>query len=176
VRSPTSWCTTSPLKDLGDKVDGSERAKVESALSDLRGVPGDGSGIDKKGEAARAANAVLQQAASAGRSGRRCRWSGRQRRGRAVKANDDAVDAEFEEVKEEGVLSRPLLDWVPGRRRMSNATTTKCSICCAPHRGRHQKAYRRLAMVAPDRNPGIGTPGVQGPKCRDPRRGRQTYL
>ena len=25
------------LKDLGDKVDGGERAKVESALSDLRG-------------------------------------------------------------------------------------------------------------------------------------------
>ena len=41
------------LKDLGDKVDGGERAKVESALSDLRGVlkGDDKAAIDKKAEA-----------------------------------------------------------------------------------------------------------------------------
>jgi molecular chaperone DnaK len=60
--------TEKALKDLGDKVDGAERAKVESALSDLRGVlkGDDKAAIDKKGEALmQAASTVLQQAASA---------------------------------------------------------------------------------------------------------------
>ena len=66
------------LKDLGDKVDGGERAKVESALSDLRGVlkGDDKAAIDKKAEALmaaavqhRAAGAAAQAGAGAGPEG-----------------------------------------------------------------------------------------------------------
>src|SRR6187397_153138 len=55
------------LKDLGDKVDGGERAKVESALSDLRGVlkGDDKAAIDKKAEALMAAAANIAQQAQA---------------------------------------------------------------------------------------------------------------
>ena len=65
------------LKDLGDKVDGGERAKVESALSDLRGVlkGDDKAAIDKKAEALMAA---ASQHRAAGCSGaRRARAPGR---------------------------------------------------------------------------------------------------
>jgi len=98
--------TEKALKDLGDKVDGAERAKVESALSDLRGVlkGDDKAAIDKKGEALmQAANAVLQQAASAQSGGAAGAEAGGPAGGGAgaqSKANDDAVDAEFEEVKD----------------------------------------------------------------------------
>jgi molecular chaperone DnaK len=55
------------LKDLGDKVDGGERAKVESALSDLRGVlkGDDKAAIDKKAEALMAAASNIAQQAQA---------------------------------------------------------------------------------------------------------------
>jgi molecular chaperone DnaK len=97
--------TEKALKDLGDKVDGAERAKVESALSDLRGVlkGDDKAAIDKKGEALmQAASAVLQQAASAQSGGPGADAGGSAGGGEAQqsKANDDAVDAEFEEVKD----------------------------------------------------------------------------
>jgi len=97
--------TEKALKDLGDKVDGAERAKVESALSDLRGVlkGDDKAAIDKKGEALmQAASAVLQQAASAqaGGPGADAGGSAGGAEGQQSKANDDAVDAEFEEVKD----------------------------------------------------------------------------
>ena len=61
------------LKDLGDKVDGGERAKVESALSDLRGVlkGDDKAAIDKKAEALMAAASNIAQQAAGG-SGRHC--------------------------------------------------------------------------------------------------------
>jgi len=97
--------TEKALKDLGDKVDGAERAKVESALSDLRGVlkGDDKAAIDKKGEALmQAASAVLQQAASAQSGGPGADAGGSAGGGadQQSKANDDAVDAEFEEVKD----------------------------------------------------------------------------
>jgi len=97
--------TEKALKDLGDKVDGAERAKVESALSDLRGVlkGDDKAAIDKKGEALmQAASAVLQQAASAqaGGPGADAGGAAGGAEGQQSKANDDAVDAEFEEVKD----------------------------------------------------------------------------
>ena len=69
------------LKDLGDKVDGAERAKVESALSDLRSVlkGDDKAAIDKKAEA-------LMQAAAQYRAAGRGRPGGWRRRGcRAVR-------------------------------------------------------------------------------------------
>ena len=59
------------LKDLGDKVDGGERAKVESALSDLRGVlkGDDKAAIDKKAEALMAAASNIAQQAAAAQAG-----------------------------------------------------------------------------------------------------------
>jgi molecular chaperone DnaK len=93
------------LKDLGDKVDGGERAKVESALSDLRGVlkGDDKAAIDKKAEAlmAAASNIAQQaQAAQAGAGGAGPEAAAGAAGGGGSKANDDAVDAEFEEVKD----------------------------------------------------------------------------
>jgi molecular chaperone DnaK len=91
------------LKDLGDKVDAAERAKVESALSDLRtALKGEDKGaIDKKFEALiGAAGNVMQQAqASQAGSGPEAAAGGNAGSG-GGKANDDAVDAEFEEVKD----------------------------------------------------------------------------
>src|SRR6185503_2473751 len=59
------------LKDLGEKVDGAERAKVESAISDLRGVlKGDDKGaIEKKSEALMAAASNIAQQAAAAQGG-----------------------------------------------------------------------------------------------------------
>jgi molecular chaperone DnaK len=96
------------LKDLGDKVDGGERAKVESALSDLRSVlkGDDKAAIDKKAEALmQASGNIAQQAAAAqaGAGGAGPDVQGAAGAGNASsagKANDDAVDAEFEEVKD----------------------------------------------------------------------------
>src|SRR5215510_5730759 len=96
------------LKDLGDKVDGGERAKVESALSDLRSVlkGDDKAAIDKKAEALmQASGNIAQQAAAAAQGGAGGADAGAQGAAGGTssggsKANDDAVDAEFEEVKD----------------------------------------------------------------------------
>jgi len=96
------------LKDLGDKVDAGERAKVESALSDLRSVlkGDDKAAIDKKAEALmQASGNIAQQAAAAqaGAGGAGPETAGAAGAGNASasgKGNDDAVDAEFEEVKD----------------------------------------------------------------------------
>jgi molecular chaperone DnaK len=92
------------LKDLGEKVDGTERAKVESAISDLRGVlKGDDKGaIEKKSEAlmAAASNIAQQAAAAQGGAGPGPESAGGAGPGASAKGNDDAVDAEFEEVKD----------------------------------------------------------------------------
>jgi molecular chaperone DnaK len=92
------------MKDLGDKVDGGERAKVESAISDLRGaLKGDDKGaIDKKLEALmQASSGIAQQAAAAagGAAGPEAAAGGGSTAG-GGKGNEDAVDAEFEEVKD----------------------------------------------------------------------------
>ncbi len=61
------------LKDLGDKVDGAERARVESAIADVRtALKGDDKGVlEKKTEAlTQAAQAIAQKAyADAGAAG-----------------------------------------------------------------------------------------------------------
>jgi molecular chaperone DnaK len=96
------------LKDLGDKVDGAERAKVESALSDLRSVlkSDDKAAIDKKAEALMQASGNIAQQAAAAQGGAGGAEPGAQgaaggaSAGGGAKANDDAVDAEFEEVKD----------------------------------------------------------------------------
>jgi molecular chaperone DnaK len=96
------------LKDLGEKVSGEERAKVESALSDLKSVlkGDDKDKIEKKLEALMTASAnITQQAyaqsnpqgagpdATGGAAGGQAGSSG-------TRADDNVVDAEFEEVKD----------------------------------------------------------------------------
>jgi molecular chaperone DnaK len=101
------------LKDLGDKVDAAERARVESAVSDLRtALKGDDRGvIDKKSDAlAQASASIAQRAYSAGDAG--AAGAGAQPGpdagapgdggGGAGPGRDDVVDAEFEEVKDKG--------------------------------------------------------------------------
>jgi molecular chaperone DnaK len=97
------------LKDLGEKVDAGERAKAESAISDLRtALKSDDKGvIEKKTEALAQASAGIAQKAyadaqagggaeSAGAGSASDASSG----SKAGGAKDDVVDAEFEEVKD----------------------------------------------------------------------------
>src|SRR5882724_6192799 len=100
------------LKDLGDKVDPAERAKVESAISDLRtALKGDDKGqIEKKTDALAQASAAIAQRAYASEQGAGAGPgaagaagaggpSGAGAQGSAA-GRDDVVDAEFEEVKD----------------------------------------------------------------------------
>ncbi|MGH8250893.1 MAG: molecular chaperone DnaK [Steroidobacteraceae bacterium] len=97
--------TEKSIADLGDKVTGEERATIEAALSDLRGVlkGDDKAAIEHKAEAlAKASAPVVQrayqgeaQAAGAGPE------AGAQPGGPAGK-DDDVLDAEFEEIKDKG--------------------------------------------------------------------------
>ena len=98
------------LKDLGEKVDAAERAKVESAISDLRtALKGDDRNvIEKKTEALAQASAGIAQRA-AGQAGPEAPAGGAEgaSSGSAGGASgqsgrEDVVDAEFEEVKDKG--------------------------------------------------------------------------
>jgi molecular chaperone DnaK len=92
------------VKDLGDKVAPDERAKVESAVSDLRGVlkGDDKAAIEKKTEALMAAASNIASQAQAAQGGAGPEGAGGDATGAAggAKGNEDAVDAEFEEVKD----------------------------------------------------------------------------
>jgi molecular chaperone DnaK len=102
------------LKDLGEKVDAAERAKVESAISDLRtALKGDDRNIiEKKTEAlAQASAGIAQSAYSAGQTGPEAgaggasggaQSSGPTEGAGGQTGRDDVVDAEFEEVKDKG--------------------------------------------------------------------------
>jgi molecular chaperone DnaK len=111
------------LRNLGDKVDAAERARVESAVSDLRtALKGDDRNvIEKKAEAlAQASSAIAQRAQEAEASGAAGGPGGPGGPGGASGAGDaggaaggaqdrggstgreDVVDAEFEEVKDKG--------------------------------------------------------------------------
>ena len=98
------------LKDLGDKVESSERAAVESAISELRtALKGDDQAvIEKKTEALAQASAGIAQkayaaqpgetgAAAAGAAGAEAGAAGG-----AAGGKENVVDAEFEEVKDKG--------------------------------------------------------------------------
>jgi molecular chaperone DnaK len=93
--------TDKALKDLGDKVQGADRAKIESAMSDLKKALGgdDKEIIDKKAAAlAEAAGSLAQQAyaqSNAGAGGEAPEAGA----GPSAK-QDDVLDAEFEEVKD----------------------------------------------------------------------------
>ena len=93
------------LQDLGDKVSGEERAKVESAMSDLRTAlkSDDKDFISKKTDAlAQASGAIAQRAyaqtQSPGDAGAAGAAGGTGAGAGAGK--DDVVDAEFEEVRD----------------------------------------------------------------------------
>ncbi len=93
------------VKDLGDKVDQGERAKVEAAISDLRtALKGDDKGvIEKKTEALTQASASIAQrayAASQGGAGPEAAGAAGGAAGSQQPGRDDVVDAEFEEVKD----------------------------------------------------------------------------
>ena len=91
------------LKDLGDKVPGEERAKVESAISDLKAVikDDDKDKIEKKLEALLAASQAIAQMAYAAQAGAGEGAAGASGAGTAGGKDDgDVLDAEFEEVKD----------------------------------------------------------------------------
>jgi molecular chaperone DnaK len=94
------------LQDLGEKVGAEERAKVESALSDLRtALKGDDKEqIDRKAEAlAQAASGIAQaQAAGAAGPGAEGGPGSAEQPAGGGQSRDDIVDAEFEEVKDKG--------------------------------------------------------------------------
>jgi molecular chaperone DnaK len=95
--------TEKTLKDLGEKVPATDRANIESAVSDLkRALSGDDKDVIEKKteELARLAAALSQHAAesaSAGSAGAQGSGSGN---GASSGSNDDVLDAEFEEVKD----------------------------------------------------------------------------
>jgi len=95
--------TEKSLKDLGDKVSAEDRAKTESAISDLRGViKGDDKDvIETKARAlAEASAAIAQQAyASQQTPGGEAPGGGAGPSG-GTGGKDDVLDAEFEEVKD----------------------------------------------------------------------------
>src|SRR3954468_16581076 len=94
------------LKELGDKVDGAERARVESAISDVRAaLKSDDKGtIETKANAlAQAAATIAQQAyaqsgPAAGEGGGGAAGGAPGSGANAGGGKDDVVDAEFEEV------------------------------------------------------------------------------
>jgi molecular chaperone DnaK len=101
------------VKDLGDKVDAGERAKVESAISDLRTAlkSDDKNVIEKKTEALAQASASIAQKAYAANQGGAQGASGPGASGAggapgggggsgSQPGREDVVDAEFEEVKD----------------------------------------------------------------------------
>jgi molecular chaperone DnaK len=96
------------LTDLGEKVDGAERAKIESAISDLRSAlkTEDKAVIEKKTEALAQASAALAQRAYADTQGSAGAGAGGPEGGPAPEGTpkgpgrEDVVDAEFEEVKD----------------------------------------------------------------------------
>jgi len=93
--------TEKTLKDLGEKVSATDRANVESALSDLKRVLGgdDKDAIDTKANAlAQASAAIAQQAHAQSAEAAASEAAGGESSGGAGK--DDVLDAEFEEVKD----------------------------------------------------------------------------
>src|SRR5579871_6914398 len=90
------------LKELGEKVDGSERAKLESALGDLKTAlaSDDKEIIDRKAEALSGVAGPVLQKASAGARAEAAGTGGAAGGGQGgSKGGEDVLDAEFEEVK-----------------------------------------------------------------------------
>jgi len=95
--------TEKALKDLGEKVPPADRANIENAVSDLKRALGgdDKDVIEKKAaEVSRLAAALAQQGAEAPNMGGGANGGPQGSAGGGGKANDDVLDAEFEEVKD----------------------------------------------------------------------------
>jgi molecular chaperone DnaK len=95
------------LKDLGEKVESSERAAVESAVAELRtALKGDDQTvIEKKTEALAQVSAGIAQKAYATQSGAASAKpgaAGAEPGAAAAGGKENVVDAEFEEVKDKG--------------------------------------------------------------------------
>ncbi len=100
--------TEKALKDLGEKVEGSERADVESAIAELREAlkSDEKSRIDAKSEAlaersAKIMQRVYQQAQGEGAGAEQPGAEGAAHGQGGREAAEEVVDAEFEEVKDE---------------------------------------------------------------------------
>jgi len=95
--------TEKSLKDLGEKVSAADRARVESALSDLKGViKGDDKDvIETKARAlAEASATIAQQAYSDAQAGAGPAGGAAGGGGSAAGGKEEVLDAEFEEVKD----------------------------------------------------------------------------
>ncbi|HVY23317.1 MAG TPA: molecular chaperone DnaK [Steroidobacteraceae bacterium] len=97
--------TDKALKDLGDKVSGEDRAKIESAMSDLKSAlsSDDKDIIEKKAQALSEVAQKLAQQAYAQQAGAGAAGAGAAGAESAQSGNtgkDDVLDAEFEEVKD----------------------------------------------------------------------------
>ncbi len=95
--------TEKSLKDLGEKVSAADRARVESALSDLKGViKGDDKDvIETKARAlAEASATIAQQAYSDAQAGAGPAGGAAGDGGAAAGGKEEVLDAEFEEVKD----------------------------------------------------------------------------
>ena len=91
------------LKDLGEKVSGEERAKVEAALSDVKtALKGDEKDvINKKADAlAQASAAIAQRAYAQGEPASGAGGGPAPGAAAGAPGKDDVVDAEFEEVRD----------------------------------------------------------------------------
>jgi molecular chaperone DnaK len=97
---------TKSLTELGEKVDGAERVKVEGAMSDLRtALKGDDkAAIEKKTEVLAQASTNIAQRASADPQGAGASSADGRGAGegtpKGAAGREDVVDAEFEEVKD----------------------------------------------------------------------------
>jgi len=101
------YATEKSLKDLGEKVDAETRSKVEAAMADLKkAMEGDDAAeIKAKSETLtqsshKLAEAMYQQAAQSEQAGADAQ-AGASQQGGGAQADDDVVDADFEEVKED---------------------------------------------------------------------------
>jgi molecular chaperone DnaK len=97
------YTTEKSMKDLADKVDADTRAKVESAIGDLKkAMEGEDTEVIKQQTEAltqashKLAEAMYQKAQQENPAG-----EGAQENGGADTADEDVVDADFEEVKDE---------------------------------------------------------------------------
>jgi molecular chaperone DnaK len=95
--------TERSLGELGEKISGSDRATVESALNDLRtAIKGDDKDtIDRKADAlVKASSGLLSAAQQAAQGGGADAGEGAQQASAGGAKDDNIVDAEFEEVKD----------------------------------------------------------------------------
>jgi len=98
--------TEKSLKELGEKVDPKERADIESAIQDLKGVlkTGDKRVLDTKTQALSAASSKMAErlyGAQGGAQQGAASDAGAHHDSGSHKKDDNVVDAEFEEVKED---------------------------------------------------------------------------